>query len=698
MTIAKLVLAEKPSQARDIAKVLGADRRREGALYNQQYTVTWCIGHLLEMAQPEAYDKSLKRWSLHALPITPSEWMLQVKPSVRKQFNIIRQLLRDTRSVIIATDADREGEVIAREVLDQCRYKGTIQRLWLSALDPKSIRRAFEKLLPEEQTRALYYAGLARARADWLVGMNLSRYYTLTAKNHTHKRSVLSVGRVQTPTLALVVNRDREIEAFQPKPYWDLFINAQNSEGHAYWSKWLPEKSPTKVSIDEKKRCISESQAKAVAKLVENKPGEIQHLKAEDKQIPPPLGYSLSTLQTDASSKWGFSADKTLKLAQSLYETHKICSYPRTDCQYLPTSQFSERHAILDNIQKHLPHFQNAIEQATRSIQAPIWNQKEVDEASHHAIIPTTFSINISRLNADEKKLYERICRRYLAQFFPNHTYRHTQVTTCCEKELFIANGKIVLDMGWHKAYRNAPQASSQHKDSASVRYLNQDLPALSSGDTVEITATDIAAKKTEPPPHHTEGSLIRAMKSVGRVVKDPKLKKVLRETSGIGQEATRANIIQTLLQRDYIKTVKRQLHSTPKGRALIDSVPDTAKSPETTAIWEQALDGIAKNQTDIKQFLSKQEEWIRSLVSHKPPSNNSSQNRQAGTAVTTPSKVKSAADQMTVSEAGEVSPECPKCGNKMVKRQARKKEGSLFWGCSQFPNCRQTLNFHPPA
>lgn len=696
-----VILAEKPSQGRDIAHVIGANQRRNGALYNKEFIVTWCIGHLLEMANPDAYDASLKRWSLQALPIQPERWKLQVKDSTRQQYEVVRHIIEQAHTVIIATDADREGEVIAREVLEKCHFKGAIQRLWLSALDPKSIRKAFQQLLPDEKTRPLYYAGLARSRADWLVGMNLSRYFTLTSQATAKERNVLSVGRVQTPTLRLVVDRDREIENFKPQPYWDLIIKANTLKGVPYLSKWMPEKSAQKTPLDQQSRCVDEAAIRRISALILNKPGDIQSVKAENKRTAPPLGYDLSTLQTEASSKWGFSADKTLKLAQSLYETHKICSYPRTDCQYLPDSQYDDRHDILDKIGHSLPHFSETLSLVDRDRRSLIWNQKKVDQASHHAIIPTSYKANMSRLNSDERKLYERICRRYLAQFFPDYQFRHTHILTQCEEELFTASGKVILDRGWHRAYQTT--GATRKTREAPGSYVNQDLPALKKGESVTVFDTEVAAKKTEPPPRFTEGSLIRAMKSIGRMVNDPALKKVLRETSGIGQEATRANIIKTLIQRTYIKTNKKQLISTSKGRSLIDAVPETAKSPETTAIWEQTLEEIAQNQTSMEQFIAEQQQWIRTLITaHNPATAKPEQPLHSAkgkiSATHSQQSIKSNgyrqnAKMAKTAQQNSNHPNCPECGANMVKRQAKSGQRNPFWGCQAFPKCRHTIS-----
>ncbi len=731
-----VILTEKPSQGRDIAQVIGAQQRREGALFNDRYIVTWCIGHLLEMSPPEAYDARYKRWSLETLPITPSQWKLTVRSSAQKQFNVIKSLLQPCRSVIIATDADREGEVIAREVLDKCRYKGTIQRLWLSALDPKSIRKAFSQLQPDEKTRPLYHAGLARSRADWLVGMNLSRFYTLLAQRGYGQRSVLSVGRVQTPTLRLVVDRDREIEAFKPQPYWDLIITAQTDQHQSFLAKWQPDKSARQPALDANNRCLDEQTANALAEHLVGKKAAIRTVTADKKSVPPPLGYDLSSLQTEASSKWGFSADKTLKIAQSLYETHKVCSYPRTSCTYLPESQFNDRHDILEAVAHNLRSLQQPIEQCNRTLISRIWNQKKVDEAAHHGIIPTAQKVNLKTLSDDERRVYDRICRRYIAQFYGPHQYRQTIITLLYttkldyadatqnnreknrdthrkgdEHETFIASGKVILEPGWHNAYTTP--FSTRKKSEAPPSSSEQPLPSVKKGEMIDITHSELQAKKTQPPPRFTEGSLIRAMKSVGRSIQDPALKKVLRETSGIGQEATRAGIIKTLLQREYLKTDKKRLISTPKGRALIDAVPELAKSPETTALWEQALDDIAQQRSNISSFIQQQQDWITTLVNsrerpvinmagvtasdpaaqptHKREQRRKRQHLQQNTRQTKPYKGPIKTENRAVPPNSK--PNCPACGREMKQRQARSGKGEPFWGCSGFPSCRQTLS-----
>ena len=691
----QLIIAEKPSQGRDLAKAIGAHRRLDGGFTNGQQCVSWCIGHLLEMVSPDAYDERYRQWSIDTLPIVPQTWRIKARAASSHQLKILKQFIRNCSSVIIATDADREGEVIARQVLEHCGYQGPIQRLWLSALDEFSIKKAFSQLLPNEKTEPLYFAGLARARADWLVGMNLSRYYTLAARYKHNTRSVLSVGRVQTPTLALVVTRDREIEQFTPQDYWDIWVTLTKDQEVPFKAKWQPDKSPLKLKIDEQRRCIDLEQATAVYEKLQGQLATVKQANSSVKQVPPPLGYDLSTLQAEASAKWGFGADKTLKIAQSLYEKHKVCSYPRTDCRYLPNSQHGEAPKLLTAIAQNLPAMNAIVSLANPSLRSRTWNQQQVDAASHHAIIPTGKKLSNNNLSQDELKIYDRICRQYIAQFYVAHQFQQTIVHFESMQETLTATGKVILEPGWHRVYiSGATRQGDQNTPT------NQLLPPLKVGDQCQNETVKIEAKKTQPPLPYTEGTLIKAMKSVGRTVKDPALRKILRETTGIGREATRATIINTLIEREYLIRNNNKLTSTAKGRALIDAVPDSVKNAETTAVWEQALDEIAQNKLDMQHFVTKQVTWITDLVTSELPKVDFPDSQNSATHVKNPKPTdktyarRQSQQQDNVNKA--LAPICSQCGSLMVKRFSSKQTKQAFWGCSDFPTCRHTQSIEP--
>lgn len=602
----RVFVCEKPSQARDIAAVLGATRKSEGFLAGDDVAVTWCYGHLFETAPPESYDPALKKWSLHTLPILPSEWKLELKPSAAKQFKAIRSLVKRAGTVVIATDADREGETIGREVLDACHWRGPVQRLWLSALDPASIRKALAQILPGEKTAPLYAAGVARSRADWLVGMNLTRAYTLINRTASAD-GVFSVGRVQTPTLRLVVDRDREIEAFVSKPYWDVIADLQNpGRPQPFKTRWrVPDEH-----ADAEGRCTNERAARTVAQSVPGTGGRVELAQTERKHQPPPLPYDLSTLQQDCSRRFGMTAQATLDTAQRLYETYKATTYPRTDCQYLPTEQFGAAADILAAVRRS--HWDRAmaalIANADMRLRSRAWNDSKI--TAHHAIIPTSAPVRVADMGEDDRRVYDLVVRRYLAQFYPNYDYDQTRIEARFGSEVFAATGVTPVTTGWKAVYVEALEGEDEPEGAAP-------LPRLSQGDALVCLSARVDAKQTKPPARYTEGTLLQAMKSVGAHVDDPALKKILRETSGIGTEATRASIIETLVQRAYIERQgkKKALVSTAKGRQLIDTLPAPVKDPATTALWEQALEEIAAGRAPMGPFLERQASWVRQIV-----------------------------------------------------------------------------------
>ncbi|MGB5733511.1 MAG: DNA topoisomerase III, partial [Thiohalocapsa sp.] len=521
-------------------------RKGDGCLQGSDTTVTWCFGHLLEMRAPDGYDPTYKRWQLETLPIIPEQWKLAVRKEARKQYHIIRQLLKNASSVVIATDADREGETIAREVLQLCQWRGPLTRLWLSALDDASIRKALANVLPGSRTEALYHAGMGRARADWLVGMNLTRAYTLIGRQGGHD-GVLSVGRVQTPTLNLVVERDLAIEAFTPSPYYEVHGTFQVEAGE-FTAKWLPPAALT----DAEGRCTHHSAARTLAQKIEGQQGKITKAETTREKQAPPLPFDLSSLQQVASKRWGMGAQEVLDSAQALYETHKALTYPRTDCPYLPDSQRSEAVAVLSALKQSDDAYSPLVDGADTQLRSRVWNDKKI--TAHHAIIPTTASAKVTKMSQREQRLYDLVCRRYIAQFYPAYEYNKTVIEVITCDNTFRAAGNVPQIVGWRSVLA---QARTDKPDD------NHDLPPVSTDEATQVISARLDTKQTKPPPRYTEGTLIAAMKSIGKHINDPKLKKVLRDTSGIGTEATRAGIIETLLQRGFLNKAKKDLIST---------------------------------------------------------------------------------------------------------------------------------------
>jgi len=599
----RLFLCEKPSQAKDIAKVLGASRRGDGCWVGTGLTVTWCIGHLLETAPPDAYDARYKRWVLADLPIVPQQWKMQVKPKTASQYKAVKRLLGEAAELVIATDADREGEMIARELVEHCRYRGPIRRLWLSALDDASIRKALASLKPGAETFSLYHSALGRSRADWLIGMNMSRLFTLLGRQSGYQ-GVLPVGRVQTPTLRLVVDRDRSIADFVPVPFWAIDVQL-DSDGTVFTAQW---RAPDDA-CDDQGRCLKQELAQqAAAAMQAAGSAQVVEVKTERMREVAPLPFDLGTLQEVCSKKLGLGAQETLDIAQSLYETHKVITYPRSDCGYLPLSQHGEAPAILAALHRAdpglaplQPHLQ--VQRRSRA-----WNDAKV--SAHHGIIPTAAAVAPDRLPGKAKAVYTLIRARYLAQFLPNHEYDRTQADFDCAGQALRAVGKQIVEPGWRRAL---PEALTPPKGREAP--APQVLPALSKGQWCALH--DLALKDlwTQPPKPFTEGDLIKAMKNVAKLVDDPRLKQKLKDTTGIGTEATRAGIIQGLLDRGYLVKNGKALSATPAAFSLIDAVPRAIADPGTTAIWEQALDMVQSGEMSLETFVEKQSAWMSKQV-----------------------------------------------------------------------------------
>ena len=651
----RLFLCEKPSQGKDIGRILGATQRGEGCLNGSGVTITWCIGHLVEAAAPEVYDAALKRWSLDQLPIIPQQWRVEVKPKTATQFKVVKALLAKATQLVIATDADREGELIAREIIDLCGYRGPIERLWLSALNDASIRTALAKLRPSAETLPMYYSALARSRADWLVGMNLSRLFTVLGRQAGYD-GVLSVGRVQTPTLKLVVDRDREIAAFVSVPYWAIDVSL-SAGGQTFTAQWV---APD-ASTDDAGRCLRQPVAQQAAQQI-RAAGSAQVVSVETERVRegPPLLFDLGTLQEVCSKQLGLDVQETLEIAQALYETHKATTYPRSDSGYLPESMFAEVPTVLDSLLKTDPTLAQIMGQLDRTQRSRAWNDGKV--TAHHGIIPTLEPANLSAMSEKERALYRLIRAHYLAQFLPHHEFDRTVADLSCGQQKLVATGKQVVARGWRLVLAESEREGSADEDGdAPVR--TQVLPALRDGMACQVAGADIKALKTMPPKPYTQGELVKAMKGVARFVTDPRLKQKLKDTTGIGTEATRANIISGLIARGYIVKKGRSIRASDAAFTLIDAVPAAIADPGTTAVWEQALDMIEGGQLTLDVFIGKQAAWISQLIA---------QYGSTSLSIKVPQ-----------------GPACPQCG--APTRQRTGKSGP-FWSCSRYPDCKGTL------
>ncbi|KTB95138.1 DNA topoisomerase III [Pseudomonas syringae ICMP 11293] len=647
----RLFLCEKPSQGKDIGRILGATQRGEGCLNGSGVTVTWCIGHLVEAAPPEVYDGQLKRWSIEQLPIIPEHWRVEVKPKTATQFKVVKALLAKATQLVIATDADREGELIAREIIELCGYRGPIERLWLSALNDASIRAALGKLRPSAETLPMYYSALARSRADWLVGMNLSRLFTVLGRQAGYD-GVLSVGRVQTPTLKLVVDRDREIAAFVSVPYWAIDVSL-SAGGQAFSAQWVP----PDACIDDAGRCLQQPVAQQAAQQI-RAAGSAQVVSIETERVRegPPLPFDLGTLQEVCSKQLGLDVQETLDIAQALYETHKATTYPRSDSGYLPESMFAEVPTVLDSLLKTDPSLRPIMDQLDRSVRSRAWNDAKV--SAHHGIIPTLEPANLSAMSEKELAVYRLIRAHYLAQFLPHHEFDRTVANFSCGQQKLAATGKQVMVKGWRLVL-----AEPQPDEEGDAAARSQVLPALREGLACQVAGIDLKALKTLPPRPYTQGELVKSMKGVAKLVSDPRLKQKLKDTVGIGTEATRANIIGGLIARGYLVKKGRAIRASDAAFTLIGAVPAAIADPGTTAVWEQALDMIEAGQLTLDVFIGKQAAWISQLIA---------QYGSASLSIKVPQ-----------------GPACPQCG--APTRQRSGKSGP-FWSCSRYPDCKGTL------
>lgn len=583
----RLVVAEKPSVARDIARVLGASQRGEGYLFGDNDVITWAIGHLVSLKEPEELDERYKRWRAADLPILPEKMELKVLPKTKSQYQIIKKLMNSAEidSIVCATDSGREGELIFRYIYQMAGCRKPFERLWISSMTDEAIRSGFATLKPGQEYDALYESARCRSEADWLVGMNASRAFTLRYD------ALLSVGRVQTPTLQMLVKRRKEIDTFVSEPFY--MVQADFGD---YQGTWFDPRH------DNEKRIPKEEHAQEIVLKVKGKPAKVQSVKTEEKRELPPQLYDLTTLQREASSMLGFTADKTLKTAQSLYEKHKLITYPRTDSRYLSHDMGASVKKALLSLPAPYAAFAEPV------LAKPIPQPKRIfDDAKltdHHAIIPTGRKFNADSVSEDERRLFDLIARRLIAAFYPPYVYNATKVITETEDELFQSNGTVVLDEGFKRVYADV-QPKRKKKEEADT----ESLPPLKEGDERTVRKAQVKKEQTKPPKEHTDASLLSDMEHAGRKIEDEELREQMKGCS-LGTPATRAAIIERLISVGYARRKGRQIMATEKGVRLIEAVPAEIASPETTGRWEQALERIAHGEGDGDRFL----EGIRRL------------------------------------------------------------------------------------
>ncbi len=568
------VLAEKPSVARDIARVLGANTPGKGCLKGGGYVVTWAVGHLVTQVNPEEIDARWKTWRQDTLPMLPENIPLKVIAQSRDQFQCVKTILNAPQvdSVICATDAGREGELIFRRIYQMAGCQKPFRRLWISSMTEEAIAEGFANLRDGADYDGLYASALCRSDADWLVGMNGSRAFTLRYD------SLLSVGRVQTPTLSILVKRALEIRNFVPENYWEV-----QADFGGYRGTWIDK--------DGKTRIPDEKTAKEIVSAVTGREGEVLEVSTERKRVPPPLLYDLTTLQREANARYGFTAQKTLNLAQALYEKHKLLTYPRTDSRYLSHDMRPKVQGIL----KGMPEPLRALVLSPDKAVDP--GKRVYDDAKltdHHAIIPT--GRRPGTLTADEQKLYEMVARQLIAAFYPDMEYDAMSAVTGVGEHKFLSRGRAVIAQGWQAA--NPPLRSKPKKGEE-----EQALPQLQKGQRVPVKSAKAVAKKTTPPSPYTENTLLAAMENAGKFVENEELRRQMKER-GLGTPATRAAIIERLIAVDYVRREKKALIPTDKGIRLIAVAPEQLSSPETTGRWEKGLSDIAAGKMDPNRFM----------------------------------------------------------------------------------------------
>ncbi len=592
-----VVIAEKPSVARDIANVLNCRKKGNGYLEGDQYIVTWALGHLVTLADPETYDQKYKTWNLEDLPMLPKQLKLVVMKQTGKQFNAVKsQLTRgDVKDIIIATDAGREGELVARWIIEKANVKKPIKRLWISSVTDKAIKDGFNRLKPGKDYENLYASAVARSEADWYIGLNATR--ALTTKHNAQ----LNCGRVQTPTVAMVAAREEEIKNFKPKTYYGI-----EAKTDALTLTWQDK--------DGNSRSFNKEKMDAIVKSLGKQNAEVVAIERKAKKTYSPALYDLTELQRDANKLFGYSAKETLNIMQKLYEQHKVLTYPRTDSRYLSSD-------IVSTIPERLKAIGGAEygKLANRIANKPIKATKAfVDDSKvsdHHAIIPTEGYVNYAAFNDKERKIYDLVVKRFLAVLYPAHEFEQLTVHAKVGSESFIARGKTVTNPGWKEVYNNRFDDEESTDD-----VKEQLLPRINKGDTLKVSLIAQTSGQTKPPARFNEATLLSAMENPTKYMdtKDKKLAATLKSTGGLGTVATRADIIDKLFNSFLLeKRGGKDIYITSKGRQLLDLVPDELKSPATTAEWEQKLEMIAKGKLDKNAFINEMKQHTKEIVAN---------------------------------------------------------------------------------
>ena len=688
----KLFIAEKPSLAQAIVVALESFQKDDGYFCSGDNFVTWCYGHILENFQPEDYDAKYAKWNLDDLPIVPFQWKLKIKSDAKKQFNVVKSLIKKADEIIHAGDPDREGQLLVDEVLEFVGNKKPVKRILLNALDDKSVKLALKNLQDNNNFSPLRDSALGRSRADWLVGMNLSRAFSILSQRQGEQN--ISVGRVMTPTMALVVRREDEIKNFTPTKYFSIQADFEFEE-KIFSAAW---QIPENIS-DAEGRLLDFDVAKKVLDKLKNFSSfaEVLSVTETEKQEAQPLPYSLSTLQIEAGKKYSYSPQQVLDAMQKLYEM-KFTTYPRSDCEYLPENQLADSDKILSNLTK-LPvnDFPIWAADADTNIKSRAWNDKKI--SAHHAIIPTTVPVDWKKLDDIQQKLYILVAKKYLAQFFPTHKFLSTKILISFADEKFSATGKTILDVGWKIIFN-----STDDKE--------QTLPKISDGDQPKFVDAKILDKVIKPPAYFTPSTLLQAMKEIYKFVRDDSLKQNLKDCSGIGTEATRAGIIEKLQVQNFLKLDKKFLEPTDKARQAVKLLPPEITFPDLTAVWENLLSEVADGKNSLDTFYQKQVDDLKKFVHNvkveigKLPPPTIHKNKTATcphcgqTLVQWKSKFSNdfywkcsnKNCNLTLTDVGGAPfiKKCPECGDGFVVKKNSKR--GTFWSCNNYSTCKKNF------
>ncbi len=647
----KICIAEKPSVAREIAAILGATARRDGYYEGNGYAVTWTFGHFCELKDPDEYEPHWKKWSMHTLPMLPHRFDIRLKKNqgVKKQFKIVKDLFKQAEVVINCGDAGQEGELIQRWVMKLAKYKGPVKRLWISSLTPEAIRDGFQNLKEGADFDNLYYAGFSRAIGDWLLGINATRLFTLKYGGY---KQMLSIGRVQTPTLAMLVQRHLEIQNFKPEAYWELQT--------AYREVTF---SCTKGKFGKKE------EGEKLFEQVKDQPFSITSVEKKDAKEAPPYLFDLTSLQVHCNKRFSYSADMTLKIAQKLYE-QKVITYPRVDTVFLPNDIYPKASGILQKLSKYSQFTQPLLGKKLRK-SAKFFNDKKVTD--HHAIIPTGIE---QGLDSASQNVYDAIVRRFIGAFYPDCLLAKTAVLGESAQVEFKATGKEILDPGWRVLY---PRPAKKEKEDDDEKGREEDegiLPTFVVGESGPHEPT-LVEKQTQPPKAFTEGTLLRAMETAGKQVDDEKLRELMKE-NGIGRPSTRAAIIETLFRRKYIERKRKLVIPTDTGIQLIGTIEnELLKSAELTGIWEKQLREIERGEYSSSAFVKGMKEMVQALtieVQNAAYKQVFKQSVNTGTSPSSESRKKAPTKSKTSSEMA-----CPKC------RQGTMLKGKSAYGCSRY-------------